>query len=82
MPRLNGGQHIKGYQLGAVVSRQANQLTPAGNDHCAVAGMVSDIWGNSLTLSSGALACSNLDFVWWQNLYNAFGFTGHLNPHT
>ena len=48
----------------------------------SVGGMVSVIWGNCLTLSSRAAACSNLDFFWWANLYNAFGFTGRLNPHT
>jgi hypothetical protein len=47
------------------------------------AGMVS--YGNGCTYLSATnhtLQCTEMDFVWYTNLYNDFGFTGRLNPHS
>jgi hypothetical protein len=47
------------------------------------AGMVS--YGNGCTYLSATnhtRQCTEMDFVWYTNLYNDFGFTGRLNPHT
>ena len=48
------------------------------------AGMVSYGWGggNPVSPTNPLIEYYHLGFVWWQNLYNAFGFTGRLNPHT
>lgn len=64
-------------------------FTVASSTTRSVGGMVDYETSNSTTgcfyvsATDHNLECPDMYFVWWgDGLYNAFGFTGRLNPHT